>query len=116
MAWSTRHVRWYHRVSKDLKKLGGLEKTTEPCVWTFRNAKGEIIGLVLMYVDDALVACAPTKEGDDLLKKIRGLYEWGSWESKTFVQCGAKITQAYDANFKLWDGFTISMEEYANEI
>ena len=60
---------------KDLKKLGGLEDTTEPCVWTFRNTKGEIIGLVLMYVDDALIACAPTKEGGDLLKKIRGLYE-----------------------------------------
>ena len=32
------------------------------------------------------------------------------------MQCGAKITQAYDANLKQWDGFTISMEEYANEI
>ena len=109
-------LRWYHRVWKYLKKLGGLEYTTEPCVWTFRNAKGEIIGLVLMYVDDALIACAPTTEGNSLLKQIRGLYEWGSWESKSFVQCGAKITQAYDPHLKQWDGFTVSMEDYASEI
>ena len=57
-------LRWYHRVSKDLKKLCGLENTTEPCVWTFCNAKGEIIGRVLMYLDDALIACAPTKEAN----------------------------------------------------
>ena len=55
-------LRWYHRVSEDLKKLGGIEDTTEPCVWTIRNTKGEIIGLVLMYVDDALIACSPTKK------------------------------------------------------
>ena len=57
-----------------------------------------------MYVDDALIACAPTKEGNSLLKQIRGLYEWGSWESKSFVQ------------HKQWGGFTVSMEDYASEI
>jgi len=45
-------------------------------------------------------------------EKIRRLYEWESWKSKTFMQCEAKITQAYDANLKQWDGFTVSMEEY----
>ena len=55
----------------------------------------------------------PTKEGNSLLKQIRGLYEWGSWESKSFVQCGAKITQAYDSHLKQWGGFTVSMEDTA---
>ena len=68
-------------MSKD-KKLGGVENTTEPCVWTFRDEEGEIIGLVLVYVDDALVACAPTRKGDALLKQIQGLYEWDSWRAK----------------------------------
>ena len=29
---------------------------------------------------------------------------------------GAKITQAYDPHLKQWDGFTVSMEDYASEI
>ena len=67
--------RWYQRVSKDLEKLGGVENTTEPCVGAFRDEEGEIIGLALVYVDDALVACSPAREGNALLKQIQGLYE-----------------------------------------
>jgi len=108
--------RWYQRVSKDFAKLGGVENTTEPCLWTFRNDAGEIIGLVVLYVDDALIACAPGCGGQTLLKQIKGLYEWGTWETKAFTQCGAQIVQAYAQHFKQWGGFTISMEDYASEI
>ena len=55
-------------------------------------------------------------DGQTLLKGIKSLYEWGTWETKSFTQCGAQIVQAYDQHLKQWGGFTISMEEYANEI
>ena len=102
-------------MSKNLAELGGVENTTEPCVWTFRNEKAEIIGLVLMYVDDALVACSPNRRGKTILNQIQGLYEWGTWETKLFTQCGANITQAYDQRLLQWGGVTVSMEDYANE-
>ena len=108
--------RWYRRVSKDLKNLGGVENETEPCVWTFRDHKGEIIGLVLLYVDDALVACANNRKGKTLQEKIQGLYQWGTSDTKVFTQCGTNITQAYDQLLKQWGGFTVSMEDYASEV
>ena len=59
--------RWRQRVSKDLAKLGGVENTTEPCVWTFHNDLGEIIGLVLLYANEALVACSPDRSANTSL-------------------------------------------------
>ena len=88
--------RWYQRVSKDFASLNGVENTTEPCLWTLRNLKGEIIGLVLLYVDDALTACYLGSDGKTLLKDIKSLYEWGTRETKAFTQCGAQIVQACD--------------------
>lgn len=108
--------RWYQRVSKDLENLAGVENETEPCVWTFRDKGGQIIGLVLLYVDDALVACSPKREGRALLKQIQGLFQWETWESKAFTQCGAKITQAYHQHLTQWGGFTVLVEEYASEV
>ena len=35
------------------------------------------------------------------------LYEWGTWESRVFTQCSARITQAYDQHTETWRGFEI---------
>ena len=78
-------------------------------MWTFRDQKGEIIGLVLLYVNDVLVACANSRKGKTLQGKIQGLYQWVTRDTKVFTQCGAKITLAYDPLFKQWGGFTVSM-------
>ena len=51
-----------------------------------------------------------------LEEKIQGLYQWGTWDTKVFTQCGAKITQAYDPLLNQWGGFTVSMEDYASEV
>ena len=47
---------------------------------------------------------------------INNLYEWGTWESRVFAQCGARITQANDKHTRTWGGFEISFAEYAKEI
>ena len=47
---------------------------------------------------------------------INNLYEWGTWESRVFKQCGARVTQAYDKHTRTWRGFWISFTEYAKEI
>lgn len=62
------------------------------------------------------VACSDCKEGQHLLEHIQGLYEWGTWESKSFTQCGGKITQAYDGHLKQWGGLAVSYEDYAQEV
>ena len=106
-------------MSKDFAKLGGVENTTEPCLWTFRNDTGGIIGLVLLYVDDALIACAPGSSGKTeptFLKKFKDLYERAAWYRKALTQCGAKTEQVYVRHLKQWGGFTVSMEDYAKEI
>ena len=82
--------RWYQRVTTDLSALGGKELQTEPCLWVFRDDDGHIRALCLVYVDDFMIAVDDSQFGQDIFQKVSNLYEWGTWESKSFVQCGAK--------------------------
>ena len=47
---------------------------------------------------------------------IARVYQWSTWDTKVFTQCGAKITQAYDPLLKQWGDFPVSMEDYASEV
>ena len=62
------------------------------------------------------MACANSRKGKTLQEKTQGLYQWGTWDTKVFTQCGAKITQAYDPLLTQCGGFTVSMEDYASEV
>jgi len=56
------------------------------------------------------------KDGDsiheDLIKQIKGRFNWGSWQKSTFVQCGTKIIQKPDCSFELTqESFLSSVHE-----
>ena len=70
----------------------------------------------LVYVDDFMIAVDDSQFGQDIFQKVSNLYEWGTWESKSFVQCGAKITQAYDRRTQTWGGFEISFADYSQQL
>ena len=67
--------RWYHRVSTDLKKLGGEESQMEPCLWTLRDKDGQIVAMCLVYVDDVLLAVSDSAKGQKIFQEINDLYE-----------------------------------------
>ena len=43
----------------------------------------------VLYVDDFILACSDSPFGKHIFDSINNLYEWGTWESRVFTQCGA---------------------------
>lgn len=69
---------------------------------------------VASFVAMLTISCG--KDGDsiheDLIKQIKGRFNWGSWEKSTFVQCGTKIIQKPDCSFELTqESFLSSVHE-----
>ena len=84
--------------------------------WNFacglRNENGVIQALCLVYVDDFTLACSASTFRKQVFDGINNLYEWGTWESRVFRQCGARTTQANDKHTNTWGGFEMSFTEY----
>ena len=108
--------RWSQRVVTDLRNMGGEESLMELCLWTFRDGNGVIQALCFVHVDDFMLACSDSPFGTRIFGGINNPYEWRTWESRVFTQCGARTTQAYDKHTKTWSGFEISFTEYVKEI
>ena len=47
------------------------------------------------------------------LQKLHQAYEWGSWETQDFAQCGTRIRQEFDGRSKSWGRI---MVDYAQEL
>eukprot|EP00959_Pyramimonas_sp_CCMP1952_P050217 1049458-Pyramimonas_sp.AAC.1 len=109
--------RWWSRVRKDMEKLGWVESSTEPCLWYLRDKSDKLCGLAVAHVDDFMIAVDNTsKFATDALQRLHQAYEWGSWESQDFVQCGTRIRQEYDGRTKTWGRFHLNMVDYAQEL
>ena len=80
-------LEWCKTVSDFLQGLGLERLRADPCMWTWRKA-GEIKGLISGHVDDFLFAGPyDCKEWPAILQQIRSRFQWGDWETGTFVQC-----------------------------
>ena len=91
--------RWYYRVLTNLRNMRGEDSLIEPCLWTFRDENGVIHALCLVFVDDFMRACSDSPCGK---LSLIAATTWGTWESRVFTQCGARITQAYDKHTRTW--------------
>ena len=83
---------WWRRLTTDLQGLGWKPCACEPCLLRLFNKEGDLIGLICFHVDDVLVAGAGA-QFEQNFEQIQNLYEWGSWESRDFVQCGTRMRQ-----------------------
>ena len=108
--------RWCHCFATDLRKMGSEASLMEPCLWTFRDENGVVQPQCSVYVDDCMLACSDCTFGKRAFDGINNLYEWGTWESRVFTQCGARITHAHDKHTKTWRRVEISFTEYVKEI
>ena len=81
-----------------------------PCLMTIHDGK-ELIGLCCFHVDDVMVAGrSDDPRWKEMRKRIEALYEWGSWESGEFEQCGCRVRQRQDGSI------TLDQESYARRI
>eukprot|EP00959_Pyramimonas_sp_CCMP1952_P232705 4863240-Pyramimonas_sp.AAC.1 len=100
-----------------MAKLGWVESTTEPCLWCLREPGGQLRGLAVAHVDDFMIAIDQHSDfAVDALQQLHQAYEWGSWETQDFVQCGTRIRQEYDGRTKSWGRIHLTMIDYAQEL
>ena len=110
--------RWWSRVRKDMARLGWQESAIEPCLWFLKDPKtGALKAMAVAHVDDFMIAI--DNHSDFAVKALEDLYaayEWGSWESRDFVQCGTRIQQEYDSLHDRWGRIHLSMYDYAMQM
>jgi hypothetical protein len=63
---------WYRRVCASLRDLGFSPTSTDPCVFTRRNAAGQAI--IALYVDDILLAVSSSKHREEVIEEVKGAY------------------------------------------
>ena len=102
--------RWWKALVNDMQKLGWRSCRNEPCLMTWHH-KGKLKGLMCFHVDDIMLS-GDNRDTDwrKMLDKIKGLYDWGAWESGTFEQCGCRIQQTETGSI------LVDQEEYARKI
>ena len=57
------------------------------------SKRGELIGIIGVYVDDFLIAGDNNKEWVSIKNKMINLYSWGKWEKTEFSLCGVQYKQ-----------------------
>ena len=68
---------WYLKFRETLKDIGFSESKLVPCLFMKHNSRGELIGLVTLHVDDALLAGSHEVEED--WKTLQTRLKFGSW-------------------------------------
>eukprot|EP00959_Pyramimonas_sp_CCMP1952_P145288 3042011-Pyramimonas_sp.AAC.1 len=100
-----------------MEKLGWVESITEPCLWNLRDKNDTLCGLAVAHVDDFMIAIDnASKFAADALQRLHQAYEWGSWVTQDFVQCGARIRQGHDGRTKTGGRTHLNMVDYAQEL
>ena len=79
---------WYQRVKKDLVALGWRMHQLDQYTFMYYNKRGEIIGLIGVYVDDFLIAGSKKNpEWQRVKQQVIDLYSWGKWDKSKFSLC-----------------------------
>ena len=91
---------WWETVKEDFARLGLQACELEPCLWLLRCSRtSRLIGMVMAHVDDFIMAGDTSHpEWNNIVKKIRDLYQWGTWEDMndgiaSLEQCGVMIEE-----------------------
>lgn len=72
---------WYLRFKETLEELSFFESKLVPCLFMKHNAQGDLIGLIALHVDDALLAGSSEVEAD--WTTLQSRLKFGSWTDLT---------------------------------
>lgn len=94
-------LEWYRTISSFFAKIGLEKSWSDPCLWLWKP-KGILRGTICGHVDDFLFSGGrEDQEWQGLLQKIQKEYNWGEWQSKSFVQCCLLIEEQPDNSYHL---------------
>ena len=82
---------WFLRLSRELVSAGLKVSQLDPCLFTLRNSKNELIGVCGVHVDDLLGGGTP--EMDAVLTELRKKLPFGDYRTFTIRYTGIEIRQ-----------------------
>ena len=92
---------WWKRVVRDLTETGWVQHQLDQRTFMFMNGT-ELVGLVGVHVDDFLVAgCDDDPVFSDALSKLKGTFQWRTWNEDIFTLAGIEIETPQDGGFHL---------------
>ena len=103
-------LEWFLTVSDYLISLGFERCVSDPCCFKLLGEHG-LIGLISGHVDDFLF-CGPknNQQWNEICRKIKEKFQWGTWETGKFVQCGVLVEETSDG------GYELSQTQYIDDL
>eukprot|EP00435_Cladocopium_sp_Y103_P035246 s245_g9.t1 len=94
-------IRW-HATASDfvIKDLRMKRSLLDPCIFTRHNASGQLEALILMEVDDFMIAAKNQKILKELQDKLQNRFCFGKWETQSAEFIGRRIVKS-DTEVKL---------------
>ena len=86
-------LRWFETVTEFLKSLGLRRSLLDPCVYVKYDDQGSVECLILLEVDDFLIAARSDEVHDELQGKLQKRFHFGKWEKGEADFIGRRIKQ-----------------------
>ena len=100
-------MQFFFKCKEELLKLGCNQSTHDPALFFKKNHANELIGIIVLHVDDFLHAGNEMFE-QTVSEKLADVYTMGKVEEKKFTYVGFDINQTTE-------GITIDQSQYAKE-
>ena len=84
-------LRWFETIGQHLRRLGFIRSLLDPCVFTKYDEKGELEAVVLVEVDDFLIACRTEEIQKWIQEKLCSRFKFGKWERDEADYIGRRI-------------------------
>ena len=84
-------VRWYETVTSYLTSLGLRRSILDPCIYLKHDKFDKVETIVLIEVDDFLIASRTKEKQDELKKDLQSRFHFGKWELDTAEFIGRRI-------------------------
>lgn len=86
---------WYKDLTETLSNMGFIPSTTDKCVF-IQHRSGKLRAILLIYVDDILIASRLTTAGDNIIKNLEERYGELKVNRDNFSFLGANIVRSVD--------------------
>ena len=95
-------LHWYQSISNYLEEVGYQKLWTEPCCWIWVDQEGVVRSIIHGHVDDFMFGGRDNDEiHANLMHNIQQKFQWGTWETNQFIQCGVHVQQQEDFSIEL---------------
>ena len=98
---------WHETVNAVMEKLGGERSIYEPTIFSWKNKKNELIGIMCVHVDD--FCFGGSREFEKVISELSTLLKVGEVQSGNFTYVGINICEDND-------GITLEQENYIKKI